>query len=154
MSTSTIDGTVAEVVPGRRSRGIAVLKTIRFDLADGASRTVTKAIVKQEIADELVPGAKGRFYLYNAFDMRGIHGLRTADGREIYGFPTNNQRLFLVLGILNLIWVVTMLVLRGGIPLLGAAVLVLCAAGWYFLGRGQVEAKKQFDGDAGHRAPA
>ena len=153
MSTSIIDGTVADVVPGRRARGIAILKSIRFDLADGSSRTVTKAVVTKDIAAEIVPGAKGRFYLYNAFDMRGIHGVRTADGRAVHGFPTNNQTLFLVAGTINLAWVVIMIALRGAIPLLGAALLVLCAVGWYFMGRGKDEARKQFDGDAGYVAP-
>jgi hypothetical protein len=154
MATSTIDGTVEEVVPGRRRGGITVFKSIRFLLDDGSSRTVTKAVVKQAIADELVAGAKARFYVFKAFDISGIHGVRTPDGRAVYAFPANNKNLFLALGILNLVWVVTMLVLRGGIPLLGAALLVLCAAGWFFMSRGQVEAKQQFDGDAGYPGPA
>src|SRR6478735_4493802 len=113
MSTSIIDGTVEQAEPGRRRGGIAIFKSIRFTLDDGSSRTVTKAVVKQEIADELVPGAKGRFYLFKAFDISGIHGLRTPDGRAVYAFPGNNQKLFLVLGILNLLWVVFMIAVRG-----------------------------------------
>jgi hypothetical protein len=154
MSTSIIDGTITEADPGRSRRGMTLFKTIRFELADGSIRTLAKAVVSQAVADELKPGAKGRFYQFNAFDTRGIHGVRTPDGRAVYAFPANNEKLFLALGIINLVWVVTMLVLRGGIPLLGAALLVLCGAGWFFMNQGRGEAKRQFDGDAGYAGSA
>jgi hypothetical protein len=154
MSTSIIDGTVEEAVPGRRRGGITVFKTVRFQLADGSSRTVTKAVVKQEIADELTPGAKGRFYLFNAFDIRGIHAVRTPDGRSVYAFPGNNQKLFLILGFINLAWVVFKVAVDGEVPLLGVALMILAAVGWYFMGKGQTEAKQLFDGDTGYAAPA
>ena len=153
MSTSIIDGTVEQAETGRSRGGITIFKSIRFALDDGSSRTVTKAVVKQEVADELVPGAKARFYLFKAFDISGIHGVRTPDGRSVYAFPGNNQKLFLVLGILNLFWVVFTIVVKGGVPMLGVALLILAAVGWYFMGQGQAEAKKQFDGDAGYAGP-
>jgi hypothetical protein len=150
MSTSIIDGTVEQAEPGRSRSGTTIFKSIRFALDDGSSRTVTKAVVKQEIADELVPGVKARFYLFKAFDISGIHGVRTPDGRAVYAFPGSNQKLFLVLGILNLAWVVTMIAVRGAVPMLGVALLILAAVGWYFMGQGQAEAKRQFDGDGSY----
>lgn len=150
MSTSIIDGTVEEVVRGRRRGAVSVLKSIRFQLDDGSSRTVTKAVVKQDVADELQPGARGRYYLFSAFDLRGIHGVRTPDGRAVYAFPTSNQKLFLILGIINLAWIAFKVAVDGQIPLLGAALLVLAVVGWYFMGKGQTEARQQFDGDAGY----
>lgn len=153
MSTSIIDGTVEQVEPKRSRGGITIFKSIRFQLDDGSSRTVTNAVVKQEIVDELVPGAKGRFYQFKAFDIGGIHGLRTPDGRAVYAFPGTNQKLFLGLGIINLLWVVTMIAVRGAVPLLGVALLILAGLGWYFMGQGEAEAKRQFDGDAGYAGP-
>lgn len=151
MSTSIIDGTIEEAVPGRRRGGITVFKSIRFQMNDGSSRTVTKAVVKQPLADEIAPGAKGRFYLFNAFDISGIHGLRTADGRAVHMFPTNNQKIFLILGLLNLAWIAFRLfVVDGQVPLLGVALLILAAVGWYFMGKGATEAKQQFERDAGY----
>jgi len=152
MTTSIIDGTVEEAVPGRSRGGITVFKSIRFQLADGSVRTVTKAVVKKEVADELTPGAKARFYLFNAFDIRGIHGVRTPDGRSVYAFPGNNQKLFLILGGVNLAWVAFKVAVDGEVPLLGVALLILAAVGWYFMGKGQTEAMQQFDGDAGYAA--
>ncbi len=154
MTTSIIDGTVEEVVPGRSRGGISVLKSISFRQADGTSRTVTKAVVKQEVADTLVSGATGRFYVFEAFDIRGIHGVRTPDGRAVYAFPTNNQRLFLITGIISLAWIVLRIAVDSQVPLLGVAVLTLSVVGWYFMGKGQAEAKRQFDGDGPRTAPA
>lgn len=153
MSTSMIDGSVADLEPGRSRGGITVFKSIRFQLDDGSSRTVTKAVVKQDVADELTPGAKGRFYLFNAFDIRGIHGVRTADGRAVYAFPGNNQKLFLILGAINLAWIAFKVSVDGEIPLLGVGLLILAAVGWYFMGKGAKEASQQFDQDAGYSGP-
>ena len=151
MTTSIIDGTVEEAVPGRSARGITVFKSIRFRGDDGSSRTVTKAVVKRPVADEIAPGAKGRFYLFNAFDMKGIHGVRTPDGRAVYEFPGGtNQKLFLVIAIINVFWIVVMLALEGGLPLLGVALAVIGTAGWIFMRKGQTEARQQFEADAGH----
>lgn len=153
MTTSIIDGAVEEAVPGRSRGGITVFKSIRFRLADGTERTMTKAIVKQPVADELTPGAKARFYQFYAFDIKGIHGVRTPDGRAVYAFPGNNKKLFLIIGIINLLWVGFKLAVDGEIPLLGAGLLVLAAVGWYFMGKGETEAKQQFDNDSGYQAP-
>jgi hypothetical protein len=149
MSTSIIDGTVEEVVPGRRRGAVTVFKSIRFQLADGSSRTVTKAVAGQEVADELKPGASGRFYLFNAFDIKGIHGVRTADGRSAYAFPTNNQKVFLLSGIIAVAWITLKVAVDGEVPLLGVALTILAVVGWYFMGKGKSEARQQFDGDAG-----
>ena len=153
MSTSMIDGTVEEAVAGRGTAKFTVFKSIRFQRTDGSSETVTKAVVRKEVADELTPGATGRFYLFKAFDLRGVHGVRTPDGREVYAFPGSNQKIFLVVGIINLLWIVLMLATRGGVPLLGVALLILAVVGWYYMGKGATEAKAQFDGDAGHAGP-
>jgi hypothetical protein len=153
MSTSLIDGTVAEAEPGRRRGAVTVFKQLRFDLADGSSHALKKAVVRQELAELLVPGTQGRFYLFNAIDISGIHGVRLSDGRSTYAFPANNQRLFLILGIINLLWVVTMIVARGAVPMLGVGLMILAAVGWYLMGEGQAEARQQFDGDVGPSAP-
>jgi hypothetical protein len=150
MTTSIIDGTVEEAVPGRSRGGTTVFKSIRFLLADGSSRTLTKMVVKQAVADELTPGAKGRFYLFNAFDLRGVHRVRTPDGREVFEFPGSNQKLFLVMGGINLAWVLFMIFAEDRVPMLGVALFVLAVVGWYFMGKGAKEAKAQFERDAGY----
>lgn len=150
MSTSIIDGTVTSAEIRRSRGGITVFRTIGFQRDNGPSQTIRNAVVKQEVADALTPGATGRFYLYNAFDLKGVHGVRTSDGRALFGFPTNNQKIFLILGILNIAWIALVIATRDGIPLLGAALLILAVTGYIFMGKGAREAKAQFDGDAGY----
>jgi hypothetical protein len=154
MSTSMIDGTVEEAVAGRSRGSVTVFKSIRFQLGDGSSRTVTKAVTRREVADELQPGAKGRFYLFKAFDISGVHGVRTPDGRAVYAFPSSNQKLFVLVGIINLAWIAFKVAVDGEVPMLGVGLVILAIVGWILMGKGQAEAKAQFEGDAGHSAAA
>ena len=152
MPTSIIDGSVEAADLRRAKGGATIFRSLTFQQADGGTRTIRNAVVKDNVAAELVPGASGRFYLYNAFDLKGVHGVRTADGRDIYGFAGNNQKIFLILGIFNLAWVIFTIAVRGGVPLLGAALLILSIVGYIFMSKGQREAQAQFDGDAGYRS--
>lgn len=148
MPTSIVDGTVEETSLKWSRRGISLFNSIRFRKDDGTEQTVSKAVVKQEVADQLTPGARGRFYLFKAFDIGGIHGVRLPDGRAIYAFPGNNEKIFLISGVVALLWVLLAIFAKGGIPLLGAALLILSAVGYYFMSKGRQEAKLQFEGDA------
>jgi len=147
MPTSIVDGTVEETSLKWSRRGISLFNSIRFRKDDGTEQTVHKAVVKQEVADQLTPGARGRFYLFKAFDIGGIHGVRLPDGRAIYAFPGNNEKIFLISGVVALLWVLLAVFTKGGIPLLGAALLILSAVGYYFMSKGRQEAKVQFEGD-------
>ena len=151
MPVSIVDGTIEEAVPGRNRRGVTVFKSIRFTREDGTSHMVKKAVVKDPVASELQAGAKGRFYLFKAFDIGGVHGVRTADGRSLYAFPTGNQKIFLFAMIANILWIGLRLATDGEVPLLGLALLVLSAVGWFVMGKGEKVAKAQFDGDTGDR---
>ena len=74
--------------------------------------------------------------------------MRTPDGREVYDFPGSNQKLFVLVGGINLAWVVFMVLAEDRIPMLGVALFILAVVGWYFMGKGAKEAKAQFEGDA------
>ncbi len=150
MTTSIIDGRV-ETAELRRARGgLSVFRTITFQPDSGPTRTIRNAVVKQNVADELTPGAQGRFYLYNAFDQKGVHGIRTRDGRATYGFATNNQKLFLLTGVLSVVWMALRVATEGDVPLLAILLLVLGVVGYIFMGKGEREARTQFDGDGGY----
>ncbi len=152
MPTSIIDGSIEAADLRRAKGGATIFRTITFQQTGVGTRTIRNAVVKDNVAAELVPGTRGRFYLYNAFDLKGVHGVRTADGRAVYGFAGNNQKIFLILGIFNLIWIAFTIAVRGGIPLLGTALLILSVVGYIFMGKGQREAQAQFEGDAGYRS--
>ena len=152
MTTSIIDGRVEAADLKRARGGLSVFRSISFQPDQGPVRMVKNAVVKDNVAAELVPGTRGRFYLYNAFDLKGIHGVRTTDGKSVYGFPANNQKIFLILGVVNIAWITLVLFTRGGVPLLGVALLLLAILGYVFMRKGQADAQAQFDGDASYRA--
>jgi hypothetical protein len=152
MGVYIIDGTVEAADLRRSRRGIAVFDKIEFRLADGASRTLVKQVTKQSIAEQLKPGSSGRFYLFTGFDFKGVHGVRKSDGTAIYDFPTANATLFLVVAIINLLWIVLRLATDGQIPFLGVGLLILGGVGYTLTSKTQREARRQFDGDS--RAPA
>lgn len=155
MSTSIIDGTVDQADLKRAKGGIAVFRTIRFQLDDGTTRTVTKYVVPQDIADKMIPGTRGRFYLFSAFDIKGIHGFRGADGVAIFKYPgSNNARLFILTAIISLAWIVLRATTQGDVPLLGVALLILGVVGYIFMSKGGREAKQQFEADDGPAALA
>lgn len=152
MPTSIIDGRIEAADLRRAKGGATIFRSITFEQDGVGTRTIRNAVVKDNVAAELVPGATGRFYLYNAFDLKGVHGVRTASGRDVYGFAGNNQKIFLILGVFNLIWIAFTIAVRGGVPLLGGALLILSVVGYIFMSKGQREAQEQFDGDAGYRS--
>ena len=97
MGTSIIDGTIEEVVLKRRRKLGRSSRRILFRLDDGTTKTWGRRWSGTMSPTHLKPGLKGRFYLYTAIDHRGIHGLRTADGREIYGFGKQNEIISVVI---------------------------------------------------------
>jgi hypothetical protein len=153
MGTSIIDGTIGDAQLKRARAGIAIFSSIRFKLDDGSPRTITKAVLKQSVADEIKPGSRGRFYLFSAFDISGIHGVRLADGRSAYGFPGNNKRVFLIVTIVNILWVFARIAIDGKITFLGVGLAILGTVGFIFMRKGEREAQQQYDSDAGYAAP-
>ena len=150
MTTSIIDGRVESAELRRARGGLSVFRTITFQPDRGPTRTIRNAVVKQNVADELIPGTQGRFYLYNTFDQKGVHGVRTPDGRETYGFATNNQKLFLLTGVISVVWIALRIAVDGDAPVLGILLLILGIVGYIFMGKGEREARTQFDGDGGY----
>lgn len=155
MTTSIIDGRVEAADLKRTKGGVSVFRSLTFQPDAGPTRTIKNAVVKDNVASELVPGTAGRFYIYNAFDLKGVHGVRTRDGRATYGFATNNKKIFLIVGIVNIAWIaLRVFVIDGQVPLLAILLMILSVAGFTFMSKGEKDAKAQFDGDAGYAPPA
>ena len=149
MGVSTIDGTLEEAVLKRVKRNLRVYERLTFRLADGTSRSVAKPIVDASVAEQLIPGTSGRFYLYTAIDHRGLHGVRSTGG-AVCSYPTNNEKALLVVMPIMLLWIVVALVLRGGIPILGAIVLLISIPFYFIYRSTRMEARRQFEADAGY----
>lgn len=147
MGTSIVDGTVETATITRKRKNIAIISPLTFRLNDGGSRTIKRAIVSGLVADLVQPGSSGRFYLSTTMDLKGVHGARTAQGTA-YDFPgRNNKIVFMVVVIVNILWMALRIATDGGLPLLGVALMTLGAVGFFLTQKAQKESKAQFDND-------
>jgi hypothetical protein len=148
MGVSIIDGTVESANLKRARRNLRVYDPIVFRLADGSTKTWTRAVVDAGVAAHLVPGTTGRFYLFTAIDHRGVHGARTAAGAEAYGFQTINETAF------SFVWVALSIYFVQDAPIIGSLILILGLPAWYLYRKTRLEAEAQFAADAGFRPAA
>ncbi|WP_380874250.1 hypothetical protein ACFB49_46710 [Sphingomonas sp. DBB INV C78] len=149
MSNSIIDGTILEAKVKRAVKRQTLFDTVTFQLADGSLKTIRKLQVANEVAGHLTAGAKGRFYLYKMGDQRGVHGIRTVDGREIAAYPRVIERLMLVLGSLNLAILIAWIMMDGEVRLLPLILGPICLGFGILLHLTGNAAMRQFAADAG-----
>jgi len=154
MATSTIDGTVEEAVLKRRRAQGSFYELIRFRLDDGSTRTWAKAHVMNNVGDLLLPGTRGRFYLFTAIDHRGVSGVRTADGREAFGVARLNEQVGLWLVIVNILLTVLYITVLDGISILALILIVLGVPMFFLYRQNRLDAQKAFRADAGFRPAA
>lgn len=155
MGTSIVDGTIDSVEPGRRNKKVAVFKTIVFRENDGETRTIKRAVVTGDLAEQIVPGNSARFYLFTTFDLKGIHGVRKADGTALYDYPgKNNKKIFIFLIVVSLLLIALRMATGDGLPLLSVLLIILGVVGWIFTSKTERETREQFDGDAARPAVA
>lgn len=151
MATSIIDGTIEEAVLKKRRVLASVYTRIVFRLDDGSAKTWAKAIVMNNVADLLLPGTRGRFYLFTAMDHRGVHGVRTADGRSAVGINKINERAGIGIFIVSALVVTLYLtVLDEGAPVLSIILMLLGLPMFVLYRHYRVEAERQFAADAGY----
>jgi hypothetical protein len=153
MSVSIIDGTITDAVPGRRAWGVRFFKRLDFRLADGSTTSVTRAMVHSDLAGKLQPGTSGRFYLFKAYDHRGLHGYRDEQGRGCFHFPRNNEIVLAVVMVPVALWVFYVLFAWAGLPIFWTILLALGIASLIHYRHVRHEAERQFSADGAHRAP-
>src|SRR5687767_7625785 len=117
MSVSQVDGKVLAVLVKFNRRGVVRLDHIELERPDGRTERIAKPVVAGEVAELIAPGAEGRFYLYKVLDVKGVHGVRLADGTERYAYPGNNAVIFLILIAVSVAWLALRLFDRGDVPL-------------------------------------
>ena len=154
MATSTIDGIVEEAVIRRRRSQGSFYERIRFRLDDGSTRTWAKAHVMNEVGDLLLPGTRGRFYLFTAIDHRGVSGVRTADGREAFGVARLNELVGLWIVVVNLLLTILYVAFMDSISVLALVLIVLGVPMFFLYRQNRRDAEKAFRSDAGFRPAA
>ena len=150
MGVSIIDGTIEERVLKRVRSNLRIFERISFRLADGSTKSIAKAIVDAELEDLLLPGTSGRFYLFTQIDHRGIHGVRTSDGRSRFKFPKNNEKMMLVALGIGLV-LIALSVAMGGVSLWGVLLILLGIPGYFLYRATRLAAEHQFAADGGHQ---
>jgi len=153
MAVSIIDGTIESANLKRARRNVRVYESIVFRLADGTSKTWAKAVVEAKVAELLLPGTSGRFYLFTAIDHRGVHGARTSEGKSAYGFATVNETAMLWVTALCFAWVAISIYAVQDAPIIGSIILILGLPAWYLYRKTRLEAQAQYEADADYRAP-
>lgn len=154
MATSTIDGTIEEaVIKRRRSQG-SFYERIKFRLDDGSTRTWAKAHVMNNVSDLLVPGTRGRFYLFTAIDHRGVSGVRTEDGREAFGVAKLNEQVGMWLVLINILLTIFYVTVMDGVSVLALILIVLGVPMFFLYRQNRLDAEKAFRADAGFRPAA
>jgi hypothetical protein len=152
MTVSTIEGTLEAANLKRRAKSVSVYDSILFRRADGSERRLGKTMVANAVADALQPGARGRFYLYSAIDHKGLHGLRTAAGAAIHEFPGSNERLMLVVLVINLVLLIGRFLVEGMVWFLPLGLVVMAGILYPLYRKTRTESRRQFDSDSGYAA--
>jgi hypothetical protein len=152
MAVSIIDGTITEAVLKSSRRNLRIYRQIVFRLPDGGSKTWQKAVVDEHVAPLIQPGTSGRFYLFTAVEIRGIHGVRDDKGGAVFTFPKNTETASLICAIMGA--VVTVLLLAIGYVSLWPILLMVLGVALYVVHRStRLAAVAQYEADAGYRPP-
>src|SRR5436190_20850654 len=154
MAASMIDGTVEEAVLKRRRPKASVYERIKFRLDDGSTRTWTKAIVGNEVANLLAPGTHGRFYFFTAVDHRGVSGVRTDDGREAFAMGRANEYAGLGIFISMILLTIFNITMFNQVTIWALVLIVLGLPMFFLYRQTRLDAEKAFQADAGYRPPA
>ena len=152
MSVSQIDGKVLTAPIKFNRRGVVRFDHIELERSDGRTERIAKPVATAEIAERIAPGAEGRFYLYKVLDVKGVHGVRLADGTERYAYPGKNAGIFLGVIVMSFAWMALRIFDRGDVPLLGVLLLGFGIAGYFMTRSSRSASRAQFDGDAGRAA--
>ena len=147
MGVSIVDGTLELAELKKVRQNLRVYSLLVFRQRDGSAKTVEKAVVDGKVAARLEPGVSGRFYLYQAIDHRGVHGVRDESGGTVFGYSKLNERAMLVTALVGLVIGFLYVAVLDKFSLWSPILLIL-GAGGYFVYRGtRLEAERQFSAD-------
>ena len=154
MATSMIDGTVEEAVLKRRRSQGSFYDRIKFRLDDGSTKTWARAHVMNNVGDLLVPGTRGRFYLFTAIDHRGVSGVRTDDGKEAFGVAKLNEQVGLIMVAISIVMTIIFVTMMNSVSIWFLILIVLGIPMFFLYRQNRLDAEKAFRADSGYRAPA
>lgn len=151
MGVSTIEGTLTAAEIMRSSKGFTVFKSLTFNVDGGGTARLKNQFAQDDLAASLRPGAHGRFYLFDAAGVKGVHGVRLDDGTARQAFPDPNKRLYIVMPPLALLGIAVALFVPDapGLVAVGATLgLILISLALILTRQAKRDARAQFEGQA------
>ena len=143
MGTEIIHGRVEPTEPDRTKWGYGYYRTMRIHEVSGKPRDLHKVSAGGAVREAIARGAEGSFHLSSHAGMRGIHGVKLADGTRHYAHFNNLEKMMMALAVIAVVLLV--LFLRGmEVPLLAVIVGLIFAAYLPFARRGRLEAEREF----------
>ena len=153
MAVSTIDGTLEEAVVKRSYAQVIAYERLRFRLAGGGEQVVTRIVADKGLAEHLQPGTRGRFYLFQVLDHKGVCGLRDASGGGWFAFDRGAEKAMLICAAVGAAAVIVSLLLRTWLTS-WAVICLLIGVPMLIVYRGaRAEAERRFAEDEGRSFP-
>jgi len=153
MAVSTIDGTLEEAVVKRSYAQVIAYERLRFRLAGGGEQVVTRIVADKGLAEHLQPGTRGRFYLFQVLDHKGVCGLRDGSGGAWFVFIKGGEKAMLLSIAVGATAVLLSLLLWTWLSF-WAIICLLIGVPMFILYRGaRQEAERRFAEDAGRAIP-
>ena len=152
MAVSTVDGTLESFELRRKTPSISIYRDLIIRDGQGGETKLNKAVAARKVADQLKPGLRGRFYLYSSIDHKGVHGVRLVDGSKVHAFPVMNERVMLLVLVLNCVLLIGRLAIEGKIWILPLLLILLAAVAYPLYRKTHLEARDQFEQDSGQSA--
>lgn len=147
MGVSVIDGTIESAELKRTAPGMRVYNSIVFRLPNGETKTLAKPIAHPTVGEHLIPGTTGRFYTFASIDHRGIHAVRTSDGKALYAYPKNNEVIGMWVTIFAVAAAALMIALIGDFSIWLLIAIILGPILWIYNRNLRQQAEQQFNAD-------
>jgi hypothetical protein len=147
VGVSVIDGTLEAAELRKVRQKARIYSRLVFRQKDGSVKTVEKAVVDGKVAERLEPGVSGRFYLFQAIDHRGLHGVREEGGGALFGYSKLNERAMLVTAAVGLVIGFLYVTVLDKFSLWSPILLILGGGGYVLYRNTRLEAERQFSAD-------
>jgi hypothetical protein len=153
MAVSTIDGILEEAVVKRSFARVISYERLRFRLADGGEKVLTRIVAEKGLAEHLQPGTRGRFYLFKVIDHQGVCGLRDASGGAWFAFIKGAENGMLISIIVGTAALVLSVLLRTWITSWAVISLLIGLPMFILYRTARLEAERRFAADEGRSFP-
>lgn len=147
MNIWTIEGTLTATETKWSRKGKTYFARLAFQKGNARAEELTKVVVEDSVAAVLVAGAQGRFYLFKSMGVKGLYGVRFADGREVHAYPGDQSLIFAIIAIvwlaLNILYIGT----RDQVSILGLILMPLGIFGWWWCRKIRREIEQLWEND-------